>query len=94
MPGWAPEYLHPDHPSNDEGTVFRTDHGGEETPWIVLRYSPEEGSATSGRFTPGSRLGTVNVRCTAEGPSVTRVAVTYALTALSDAGSEVLRSLT
>ena len=94
VPGWQPQYLHPDHPSNEEGTVFRTDHGGEETLWIVIRHAPDEGLATYGRFTPGSRLGTVHVACVETSPSETRVTVTYRMTALSAGGADVLRGMT
>jgi len=92
--GWDPEYLHPGHPTNEAGTVFRTNHGGEETLWLVIRYEPDHGIATYGRFTPGSRLGTVHVECAGESPSSTRVTVTYELTALSDRGAEVLQAMT
>jgi len=94
VPGWQPQYLHPDRPSNEAGAVFRTNHGGEETIWLVIRYAPDEGIATYGRFTPGSRLGTVHVECAEESPSDTRVTVTYELTALSEGGTEVLQALT
>jgi len=90
VPGWEPQYIYPPHASSAAGTVFRTDHGGEETLWIVLRYEPVEGIAEYGRFTPGSRLGTVRVQCTGEVGSQTRVSVTYALTAISPSGSEAL----
>ncbi len=94
VPGWDPQYLHPGHPSNEVGTVFRTNHGGEETLWLVIRYEPGDGIATYGRFTPGSRLGTVHVECAEESPSETRVTVTYELTALSEAGARVLQAMT
>jgi hypothetical protein len=91
---WDPVYLHPQHPSTDHGTVFRTAHGGEETLWLVLRYDPDRAMAEYGRFSPGSRLGTVQVTCQEEGPELTRVAVAYSLTALSPAGNAVLDALT
>lgn len=92
--GWDPEYLHPDHPSNAPGTVFRTTHGGEETLWLILQYTPGEASAHYGRFSPGSRLGTVQVCCKAEGADRTRVSVHYSLTAVTPAGNSVLAALT
>jgi hypothetical protein len=94
VPGWQPQYLHPDHPSNDAGTVFRTNHGGEETLWLVIRHEPDQGIATYGRFTPNSRLGTVHVECVDVSPSETRVTVTYQLTALTEAGAKVLQAMT
>jgi len=92
--GWDPQYLHPDHPSNAPGTVFRTRHDGEETLWLVISYDPRRATAEYGRFTPGSRLGTVQVRCAEDGPARTRVAVTYSLTALTPAGNAALAHMT
>lgn len=94
VPGWEPEYLYPLQPSDMVGTVFRTQHHGEETLWLVLQYDPGAGLASYGRFTPGSRIGTVDVRCEAMGPSHTRVTVTYALTAVSAHGTGILAALT
>src|SRR5690606_39494098 len=79
VPGWDPEYLHPAEPSDAAGTVFRTRAEGEETLWIVLEHDPANGTAAYGRFTPGSRLGTVRVRCESEGERETRVMVTYVM---------------
>lgn len=90
VPGWDPEYLHPREPSAAAGTVFRTRAEGEETLWVVLECDPAAGRAAYGRFTPGSRLGTVRVRCAAEGERQTRITVTYALTATSPHGNEAL----
>lgn len=92
--GWDPQYLHPAHPSNAPGTVFRTKHDGEETLWLVVAYDPHRATAEYGRFTPGSRLGTVQVQCAEEGPTRTRVTVTYSLTGLTLAGNAALTHLT
>jgi hypothetical protein len=91
---WDPEYLHPEHPSNAPGTVFRTTHGGEETVWLVLRYDPAHALAEYARFSSGSRLGTVLVQCREGAPGTTQVSVTYSLTSLSPAGNAVLAALT
>lgn len=90
VPGWDPEYLHPSEPSDSAGTVFRTRAEGEETLWIVLEHDPAAGTAAYGRFTPGSRLGTVRVQCASQGERQTRVTVTYAMTATSPHGNEAL----
>jgi hypothetical protein len=92
--GWEPRYLHPrDVPSDAPGTVFRTRHGGEDTEWLVLRYSAAEGVAEYLRVTPGSRMGTVTVRAT-ERDGRTDVEVTYRLTSLSAAGTRTLEQMT
>ena len=92
--GWIPRYLHPrDVPSDAAGTVFQTNHNNEETQWIVLRYSPEDGVAEYARITPGSRIGVVTVHAT-ERNGATDVEVTYKLTSLSEAGTRTLQAMT
>jgi hypothetical protein len=94
VPDWDPVYLSPDHPSEAPGTVFRTKHGGEETLWLILGYDRGKGEAEYVRVTPGSRMGTVRVRCRGDGESGSRITVSYALTALSEGGNAVLADLT
>lgn len=94
VPGWDPEYLHPRHPSNDAGTVFRTSHGGDETIWLVLQYDPATGAAEYARIAPASRAGTVRIRCAPLAAHSTRIHVSYALTALTVAGNTTLEALT
>ena len=91
--GWDPRYLHPHDGRVASGLVFTTDHGGEHTLWTVARHEPAAGCVEYVRMTPGSRVGTVAVRCEAIGPARTRVTATYALTALSEAGNARLRAL-
>ena len=91
--GWEPRYLHPADGRTAAGMVFTTGHGGEETLWTMTRHEPESGVAEYLRVTPGSRMGTVRVQCSELGSGQTRVAVTYALTALSEEGNATLRAL-
>lgn len=92
--GWNPAYLHPQPFAPVPGAVFRTDHGSEETLWLVLQFNSTAGVAEYARVTPGSRMGTVRVTVQPHGPSSTRVEVTYELTALSAAGRAVLAQMT
>lgn len=93
VPGWDPEYLYPGQTSSDPGTVFRTTHHNEETLWLVLQCDAGKAEAEYARITPGSRLGTVKVRCMEEGEGSTRVRVSYSLTAVSAAGNATLAEL-
>ena len=58
---------------------------GEATLWLTLGVDFAGGVADYVRITPGSRLGTVQVRCAPEGDG-TRVEVDYRLTSISEAG--------
>jgi hypothetical protein len=91
------------------GAVFTTAADGEPTLWLVLGVDAgavgppplgvvRGGAAGAGvaeyvRITPGNRLGTVRVRCTADGAG-TRVEVDYRLTAISEAGAAKLAAVT
>lgn len=91
--GWDPLPLHaPGGTLTRAGAVFRTAAGGEETLWISLGVDEAAGTADYVRVTPGSRLGTVHVRCRDAGGG-TEVEVVYRLTATSPAGEAVLAAL-
>ena len=97
VPGWAPEYLHPEEGTLAEGLTFRTKHGGEDTIWLVSKYEPDYGAIDYLRITPDSRIGIVMVRLAsspgegeAPGLPLTDVTVTYRLTSLSTAGDRKL----
>jgi hypothetical protein len=89
-PGWQPEYLHPRSGSPVPGLVFRTAAGGEHTVWLLLRYDRTTCEAEYVRVVPGSRIGTVEVRCRQAAEHATEVTITYRLTALAEAGNETL----
>jgi hypothetical protein len=62
--------------------------------WLVLEFDRARRAARYARITPGSRLGTVQVRCRDDGQGGTEVEVSYALTSLSPAGEAVLEGMT
>lgn len=90
--GWEPEFLHPADGETGVGMVFRTRHGGEETLWSCIDWSPGEHRVRYVRVTPGSRFGHVEVTCREAGAG-TVVSVCYALTALSTEGETLLADL-
>jgi hypothetical protein len=96
--GWEPVPLHA--PGGDlavPGAVFSTAVGGELTLWLVLAYDRSSFEARYVRFTPGSRLGTVAVRCApSDGAAAesTEVTVSYEMTSLSPAGAATLEAMT
>jgi MOSC domain-containing protein YiiM len=94
VPDFDPEYLHPLSGEQGPGAIFTTAHGGEDTLWMVLRFSPSDGVAEYARVTPGSRRGTVHVALQALDPVTSQVTVTYDLTSTSEAGDEKLAAFT
>jgi hypothetical protein len=91
VPDWDPHYLFRAGGGDEIDSVFRTEHGSEETLWIVLEHDLEDHTAAYARLTPGSRLGTVTVDVEPIDETSCWVEVCYELTALTPAGNEVLR---
>lgn len=95
VPGWEPVPLHaPGGSLSVAGAVFTTAADGEPTLWLVLGVDFTAGVAEYVRITPGSRLGTVHVRCRADGESGSIVEVDYRLTAMTEAGAARLAAIT
>ena len=97
--GWEPEYLHPSDGALVEGLTFRTNHGGEQTIWLVSKCDAAAGAIDYVRVTPDSRIGIVTVRLVSVGPEGSQpdtaaadVTVGYRLTSLSDAGDRKLEA--
>lgn len=93
--GWEPMAHHaPDGDLARAGAVFSTSVGGELTLWLVLEFERKGRRARYARVTPGSRLGTVEVRCRPAGGDATEVEVTYEMTSLSVEGAATLEAMT
>jgi hypothetical protein len=90
--GWDPDYGGAD-PALVPGLVFRTAHGDEVTTWVVVLVDRGAHVVSYARVTPGSRAGTVTVRCVDDSPGRCVAEVTYDLTALSPAGEHALSRL-
>jgi hypothetical protein len=91
--GWDPKYVHPANGKTEQGMVFTTSHGGEDTIWMMNRYEPAAGIVEYARVTPGSRVATVLVQCAAIDAGRTRVTVIYVFTGLSEGGNAIVRRM-
>jgi MOSC domain-containing protein YiiM len=94
VPGFDPQYLHPLSGEQGVGAIFTTTHGGEDTLWMVLRFSPSTGVAEYARVTPGSRGGVVQVALEPVDAATTQATITYELASTSEAGDEKLGTFT
>jgi hypothetical protein len=90
--GWQPRYLHPTDGRTEAGMVFTTGHGAEATIWLLADFDREAHRSRYARCTPGSRTGTVEVRCSALDGGCSEVEVSYELTALSAEGERALEA--
>jgi hypothetical protein len=87
--GWDPQYPEPGR-CEGPGAVFRTQHGGHETTWIVVDQSPD--GIRYARVVSGMTAGTIAVDILGSENGATRVRVTYDLTALTAAGGTWLEA--
>jgi hypothetical protein len=93
--GWAPQFVHPTSGEACVGMVFTTQHPGEtDTTWTIAAYDPERFHITYVRLTPDSRLGVIDVACSAAEGQASAVTITYTFTALGDAGNAYLAAFT
>jgi hypothetical protein len=83
--GWRPRFPAPTDDDSAPGTVFETTAHGHTTTWVVVDRTPGT-RVRYARSTPGLTAGTVAVRLDSAGNGHSRVEVTYALTAVTDAG--------
>ena len=91
---WHPRFIHPEDGATEEGMVFTTGEGEEETFWSCIEWSPANFKVRYARVTPASRFAHVAVTCIAISPKATRVEVRYEMTALNPAGEARLAQTT
>jgi len=87
--GWDPHYPEAARRAGP-GTVFRTEHGGHQTTWVMVDLAPNR--IRYARVAHGLTAGTIAVDAVGSGDGVTQVRVTYDLTALTGAGEAWLES--
>jgi hypothetical protein len=92
---WEPEFLYPRSGAAEVGAVFTTRHPGEaDTIWTITAHDPARFHLTYLRVTPGSCVGLVDIGCDGAPDGTTHAAVTYAFTALGEAGNNFLAGFT
>ncbi|HET6763341.1 MAG TPA: SRPBCC family protein [Longimicrobiaceae bacterium] len=95
VPGWNPVHRHPADGTLVAGGVFVTAAAGEpETVWMVVHHDAQALEVDYARVTPGIRTGIVRVACAPDADGGAVATVTYAMTALSPAGNEMLARFT
>ena len=88
--GWQPTYIHPHDGRTEAGMVFTTGEGDELTIWTMVDFDRPAHVSRYLRCTPASRIGVIEVRCSALDEARTEAWVSYTLTALNASGGRAL----
>ena len=87
---WKPEFLHPTPPRDVAGAVFTLKHGLHKSLWITPVFDLQNRHIEHVYVVPDVMIVLIDIKFSAESPSVTRVDVVYERTALkADANSRV-----
>lgn len=92
-PDWKPEFIYPRPEKDIEGAVFTLQHGEHRVVWINTRFDPPHGQMQYVYFVADVQVVAIDVKVTPQGPSDTRVDVTYRRTALSPAANDLVQHL-
>ena len=91
-PGWTFENVHPVD-GWSEGQVFRAGGTVADAVWVVARLDRAQHRVTYYRVEGNDLVARIDVGCTEEGATSTRVEVSYSFVALSDAGDRAIAGM-
>ncbi|MFZ2492869.1 MAG: hypothetical protein WA208_15410 [Thermoanaerobaculia bacterium] len=94
VPGWKPELIHPAGAEWEEGLVFRTKSGEQESIWFVAKLDRAAHRVTYHRVDAGNAAVTVSVACDAVTHDETKVSVRYTFVGISEEGNAYARERT
>lgn len=89
LDGWDYELIYSASGFAEEGCVFKSKQSGEpDTIWLITEHDKENYRIEFGRVTPESRVAKVNISLSDNQDGTTSANITYAVTALNEAGNE------
>lgn len=91
VPDWKPELLYPADAEWQEGQVFRTRHGTDESIWFVGYLDREGHRVVYHRVDAGLTAVTVSVCCDGAASDATKVTVRYTVVGITEAGNDFVR---
>jgi hypothetical protein len=89
-PQWAPTFVQPAAPAQEEGAVFTTSDAHGESLWVLTDYDPAAGRIGYVMLQPGVVVAQLRIELRPTGDSACVATVTSRRTALSSAGNEAV----
>ena len=89
-PAWAPAFVHPAVPAQQEGAVFTTDDAHGRALWVLTDYAPDAGRIAYVVLTPGVLIVQFRIELRPSGADGCTATVTSRRSALAPAGNELV----
>ena len=90
-PDWKPAFIYPLPPADQEGAVFRVEHGQHSSVWITSVFDLKAGHIQYVYVLTGLLITRIDIRLKPEAAGETGVLVTYERTALDPAADDHLK---
>lgn len=95
LDGWHYAMIFSNTGLAEEGCVFTSQNEGEaDTVWLITKRDDERFVTEFARMTPDSRIAKLTVRIEAASNGQSEVDITYAFTALTEAGNQFIECFT
>ena len=94
LEGWDYNLIFSHSGVAEHGCVFTSQSAGEETIWLITKRDDARCETEFARFTPGSRVAFVTVCVEDGGQQMSRVNISYTITALTAAGNKFVENFT
>lgn len=91
---WNPQFLYPQPPHDEQGSVFTMQHGPFTAVWVNTLFDLEAHHFIYAYFIPNIMVTTIDVRFTSESATGTQVQVVYTRTALTPDGNDHVTAFT
>ena len=92
-PEWKPQFLYPSPPADQEGAVFKVEHGSHSSIWVTTIFEIGAGHIQYVYILNQVLITRIDIRLRREGADATGVSVSYERTALNPAANEHLKLL-
>jgi hypothetical protein len=92
-PDWKPQFIYPIPAADQEGAVFKVEHGPHSSTWMTTVFDLAGGHIQYVYVLNGVLITRIDLRLSANTPHETGVLVTYERTALDPAAEEHLKRL-
>lgn len=90
---WHPKFLYPSPPADQEGAVFKVEHGSHSSIWTTTVFNLPEGHIQYVYLVNQVLITRIDILLRKDGPNKTGVSVTYERTALDPTANEHLKHL-